>query len=126
MTYQSPLPPTAEGIEARWAHQRNVEHLALVAFIEVALLVGAAAALFAGGDLGLLVAPAMLILSTFSTVDLARTGLRVIRGSHQITTSEVGTARRSNDPGPRAHADCTPGQPCVSGRGECPFEHQTN
>lgn len=29
---------------------------------------------------------------------------------------------RTNEPGARAHADCTPGQPCVSGRGECPYE----
>lgn len=34
-------------------------------------------------------------------------------------------ASRSNDPGPRAHADCTPGERCLTGRSECPCERQT-
>jgi hypothetical protein len=80
--------PTVEQVAARLNHQRNVDHLALVGLIVVFLLVAVAAALFAGGDLGLLVAPIMLILSTLATIDLVRTGLRVIRGSRALTRGE--------------------------------------
>lgn len=74
-------PQTPEQIEAYWARRRAKEHLALVGLIHVFLVVGAAAAFFAGGDLGLVVAPVMVFLALFSTADLIRTGTRVILDS---------------------------------------------
>lgn len=71
-------PETPEQIEARMGHQRAKEHLALVGLIHVFLVVGAVSAFFAGGELGLVVAPLMVFLALFSAVDLIRTGWRVV------------------------------------------------
>lgn len=46
---------------------------------------------------------------------------RAERETKRTERPAVPSQRRGNDPGPRAHADCTPGQPCLSGRGECPY-----
>jgi hypothetical protein len=65
-----------------------------------------------------------LIASLILNVVLLR-WLSAERQDDATTRSERETNERharSNEPGPRAHADCTPSQPCVSGRGECPFE----
>ena len=76
---------TPQQVDARMAHQRAKEHLALVGFIHVSLVVAAAAAWFAGGELGLIAAPIAVALACVTTADLIRTGYRVIRGSRALT-----------------------------------------
>lgn len=63
-------------VEAYWARRRAREHLVLACVMHVFLVVGMAAAFFAGGDLGLLVSGCLALLALVTTGDIIRTGFR--------------------------------------------------